>query len=634
MIVIGTAGHIDHGKSAIVKRLTGTDPDRLPEEKARGMTIDLGFAFYRTPSGDDIAFVDVPGHERFVKNMIAGAGGIDVVMLVVAADDGWMPQSQEHFQVVRLLGIDKGLIVINKTDLVESDWLELLNQDIEDKVKDSFLAEAPLFMVSAETGEGFEQLQDHLNDLSQQIASRKDIGKARLYIDRSFVTQGIGGVVTGTLRGGSFSVGQSVSVWPSMTTGKVRSLQVNNQDVQTAAPGQRTAISFTGIDKDLLHRGGVVSDHRDLSFFKNRPVLALSVELIGESPVSLVNRRRILLMAGTTEVEGEIRLFNRKKIKPSEKGVVFFKPDEPVYCLVGDHYVARLPTPMVTIGGGRILDHLEHLPRKRDATSYGYLELRLSGSAEDLVTSELQKRVLIPEHRLLGEADLSKSEIRAAVTALTKEKVLGRFKDHVFHTKTLDASVGRFTDSVTKQLESKSHVVGLTLEQLFRLSEYDEPTTQAFLKFMEATGVLTKVGDKYNLVGRGMSLKGAVKDAHDRIMNILKEQPYAPPTLSSLASAGKSSKEAIKYIIESGEGYKCGSEFVFLSNVWNEVVHFIKTHLERSDTLAVTDLRDRFGFTRKFTIPILEETDRIKLTRREGDVRVQGERFESEEFNL
>lgn len=634
MIVIGTAGHIDHGKSAIVKRLTGTDPDRLPEEKARGMTIDLGFAFYRTPSGDDVAFVDVPGHERFVKNMIAGAGGIDVVMLVVAADDGWMPQSQEHFQVVRLLGINNGLIVINKTDLVESDWLELLQQDIKDKVRDSFLADAPVFNVSAETGEGFKQLRDYLNTLPRQVASRKDVGKARLYIDRSFVRPGIGRVVTGTLRGGTLSVGQSVSVWPSMKTGKVRSLQVSNRDVQTAVPGQRTAVSFTGIDKELLVRGGVISDRPDLSFFKQHPVLALAIELIAEAPVSLVDRRRILLMVGTTEMEGEIRLLNRRQVTPDEKGVVFFKPDEPIYCLVGDHYVARLPTPMVTLGGGRILDHLAHFPRRRQASFYDYLEQRLAGKVSDLVLSELKKTVIVSSDRLLNEAGFSKSTIQAEITSLIKQKVLGRFEQYVFRPDTLSSALDRFTHAIAKSLENKPHLVGLPFEQLVRASEYDGPTTQAFLEYLVATNEMTKMGDKYNLVGRGISLKGAVKDAHDRIMDILKEQLYAPPTLSNLASGGKHHKEAIKYLIESGEGHKCGSDFVFLSEIWSEIVQYIKTHLKKSNTLSVMDLKERFGFTRKFAIPILEETDRIKLTRREGDVRLKGEKFESEEFDI
>ncbi len=630
MIVIGTAGHIDHGKSAIVKRLTGTDPDRLPEEKARGMTIDLGFAFYGTPSGDEIAFVDVPGHERFVKNMIAGAGGIDVAMLVVAADDGWMPQSQEHFQVVRLLGITHGFIVINKIDLVESDWVELLKQDIKDKVKDSFLAEAPVFSVSAQTGEGFELLRDFLYNLPQRAATHKDTGKARLYIDRSFVRPGIGGVVTGTLRGGSLSVGQSVSVWPSVVVGKVRSMQLNNQDVQMAAPGQRTAVSFTGIDKEALVRGGVISDRLDFSFFKQYPVLALSMELIPEAPVSLVDRRRILLMVGTTEMEGEIRLLNRKEIPPGEKGIVFFKPDKPIYCLVGDNYIARLPTPMVTLGGGRVLDHLVHFPRRRQASFYGYLEQRLSGSISNLVTSELQKRVVIASDHLLKEADFSQHEVQTAADRLIDKKVLGRFGKQVFHVDSFNTALELFTNAIAKYLEDKPHLAGLPLEQLVKLSGRDNETTLTFLNYLVATGKMTKIADKYNLTGRGASLKGAVKEAHDRIINMLREQSYTPPPLSKLGAGGKHYKEAIKYIIESSEGYKCGSDFILLSDVWEEIVRFIKTHLEKSNALAVADLKERFGLTRKFAIPILEETDRIKLTRREGDIRVKGDRFENE----
>jgi len=291
MIIVGTAGHIDHGKSAIVKRLTGTDPDRLPEERERGMTIDLGFAFYRTPSEEQIAFVDVPGHERFVKNMIAGAGGIDVVLLVIAADDGWMPQSQEHFQIIRLLGVKRGLLVLNKVDLVEPDWLQLLEDDIRQKTAGSFLAESPIFRVSAETGEGFDKLAGFLDHLPASINKRSDYDKARLFIDRSFIRQGIGGVVTGTLRGGSLDVGQTVSLWPSMITAKIRTLQSQNHEVTRVGPGQRTAVSLTGVDRELLVRGGVISGRTDLSFFKEHPVLALSVEMLPESPFPLNDRR-------------------------------------------------------------------------------------------------------------------------------------------------------------------------------------------------------------------------------------------------------------------------------------------------------------------------------------------------------
>ena len=628
MLTIGTAGHIDHGKSAVVKRMTGTDPDRLPEEKSRGMTIDLGFAFMSSSSGEEIGFVDVPGHERFVRNMIAGVGGIDVVMLVVAADDGWMPQSEEHFQIIRLLGITRGLIVINKIDLVDDDWLQLLTEDVKEKVKGSFLAEAPIFAVSAATGAGFEPLIAYLKDLPAQIASSRDIDQARLYIDRSFIRPGIGKVVAGTLRGGSLSVGQAISVWPGNHRGKVRSLQSNSREVERATPGQRTALSVTGVDKEYLLRGGCISDRTDLSFFRDHPVLALSVELLANSPVTLTDRRRVLLITGTTEVEGEIRVFQQKTIAPSTKGVVFFKPDEPPFTLIGDHYIMRLPTPMVTLGGGRVLDHLDRFPRRKTYAAMEYLNERMSGNLEDLIVSELKKRVIAPVDDFLKDADHSRNDILKIIERLTKEKTAGRHDKYVFLNEELEQAKEQFHASILRFLEDKPHLKGLSADELARASKLNKGLTAALVSYMVSTGEMVRMADRYNLVGRGMSLKGELKKAHDQIMAALKSEPYTPPRLTDLAKGGKNFREAIKYVLEAGEGYKCGSEFVFLPEVWDEILVFIKNHLAEKDFLNVADLKNRFGFTRKFAIPILEETDRTGLTQRQGDIRVKGNRFE------
>ncbi len=629
MLVIGTAGHIDHGKSSIVKRLTGTDPDRLPEEKARGMTIDLGFAFYKTPDNDTIAFVDVPGHEKFVKNMVAGVGGIDAVILVVAADDGWMPQSEEHFQIVRLLGVRRGIVVVNKTDLVEPDWLELLEQEIADKVDGTFLANAPIFKVSSHTGEGFDSLREYLNTLPAQLAAQKDIGKARLYIDRSFVRPGIGGVVTGTLRGGSLSVGQSVGVWPSMKRAKIRSLHSNNQDVDTAVPGQRTAVSFTGLDKEYLVRGGVIAGQEDLSFFKDNPVLALSAEVLPNAVVPLTERRRALLIVGTTEAEGEIRLYGSRQIKPGEKGLAFFRPDEPLCTFVGDHFIVRLPTPMVTIGGGQVLDHLKHFPRKKRAGEYEYLNHRMPVTLQNLVLSELRKRIIAPMDALLEHSDFSPEEIEAEIKKAWHAKTVKMFEGNVYHEEYFNKTLGEFTECLRQYLEEKSHMKGLTIEQIVETTGLDQRQVNLMVNFMIFNGSLVKVRELYNLSGRGMSLKGIVKQAHDEIIKNLTEDRYSPPVLALLAGRGKGYKEAIKFILDSGEGYKCGSDFIFLSEVWDEITGFIREKLSSEGKLAVADLRDKFGFSRKFGIPILEETDRIKLTSREGDYRVKGEMFES-----
>jgi len=628
MIIIGTAGHIDHGKSAIVKRLTGTDPDRLPEEKERGMTIDLGFAFYRTPSGQQVALIDVPGHERFVKNMIAGAGGIDSVMLVVAADDGWMPQSEEHFQITRLLGVRHGVIVINKTDLVESDWLELLEQELKEKVADSFLQDAPVYRVSAETGEGFDSLSEYLNQLPDHLASRKNIGKARLAIDRSFIRPGMGGVVTGTLRGGKLQVGQTVGVWPGMVTGKVRTLQSGGEDVQTAVPGQRTAVSLTGVDREQLIRGGVVTDRTDLKFFAEHPVLVLRVEMLHDAQVALSDRRRVLMIVGTTETEGEIRLYDRKALEPSQSGLVFFVPDHPVYALVGDHFILRLPTPMVTLGGGAILDHLADPPRRKQLRRLAYLQERIALSPESLVLTELRKQVLVSRETLLAESDYAAAQISEVVDQLIESGQIGRIGHRVYSNDVVREETENVLAVFRKELEDKSHLKGLSLADIGRKLSHLRPVLPGLLELLVREGSLELKVELYDLPGRGMSLKGVIKQAYDEIMTALREQKFDPPALSYLASRGKVHQQAIKYIIESGEGYKCGSDFLFLAEAWEEIVGFVKEHLQKHGRMAVADLRDRFGFTRKFGIPILEELDRLGITQRDGDFRVKGRNFE------
>ena len=629
MIVVGTAGHIDHGKSAIVKRLSGHDPDRLPEEKARGMTIDLGFAFMPTDDGDTLAFIDVPGHERFVKNMISGAGGIDLVMLVVAADDGWMPQSEEHFQITRLLGVNKGLIVINKTDLVDTDWLLLLEEEIRLKTANSFLQDCPIFNVSAQTGDGFEKLGKYLRSLTVQDRSHKDIGKPRLYVDRAFMRTGIGRVVAGTLRGGVLTVGQQVTIWPGEERAKIRSLQTNGQEVERATPGQRTAVTISGIDKENLFRGAVLSDLDHIDYFRANHVLALSIELLPNSPVPLKDRRRALIILGTTEVEGEIRIFQDKEIRAGSSGIVFFRPDLPLLGFVGDHYILRLPTPMVTLGGGIVLDHLKGFPLKKESERYNYLKSRVSGKLHEILESELVSKVIVPTEDLLEYANFSKNEISTTVSKSVSEGLFGLLNERVYDVHRLAQIVDDLVARISEELIAKPHLKGLSLADISRLSNRPQADVATFLDQLIEAGRMVKLVDKYNLVGRGASLTGEVKAAHSNIMEALKEQSHTPPRLPDLAKQGKAYREAIRFIIESGQGYKCGAEFLFLAEAWNDIISFIRESLTRRGELNVAELRDQFGFSRKFAIPILEETDRIKLTARDGDRRVKGSAFES-----
>jgi len=502
MLVVGTAGHIDHGKSAIVKRLTGTDPDRLPEEKARGMTIDLGFAFYQTADNQTIALVDVPGHERFIRNMISGASGIDAVMLVIAADDGWMPQSEEHFQIIRLLGVSSGIIVINKSDLAETDWLEILKSDIKEKVKDSFLKDSPIVEVSAETGNGFDKLKEELDRLPQTISRERDIDKARLYIDRAFMSKGFGTVVTGTLRDGCFATGQTLSIWPSLKRAKIRSLQSNSKDVEKASPGQTTAASFTGVDKDELQRGRVLIAENKLSHFKENPVLVLRLEVLKNSPLSLSNRRRLTFITGTTECQGEIRIFRDKQIIPGSSGTVFFKPDDPVYALLGDHFIIRLPTPMLSLGGGIVIDHIRKFPRQKELEQFSYLDLRTDWQLDKIILSELSKENMLKPKELLVQSSFGAGKIKSELENLLDAKKCGQIGDYIFEAGTFVKISKETIIKIEKFLKENSHVTGLTIEQIEQLLRIGEEKTRVILNYLVTQNMLSEEREKYNLVNR------------------------------------------------------------------------------------------------------------------------------------
>jgi selenocysteine-specific elongation factor len=332
-------------------------------------------------------------------------------------------------------------------------------------------------------------------------------------------------------------------------------------------------------------------------------------------------------LTGTSELEGEIRLYDQKTIKPGQTAIVFFRPDEPVYSLIGDHFIARLPTPMVTLGGGRVLDHLPRFPRKREVERFEYLERRCSGDESELALTELEGSVMLPATTLLENSTLSADQTAAVVKELEGTGLIGRHRGKLFHRAHLEEIAATFEEKSSDHLKSQPHLKGLTREQVARFSATEEPAAGDLLDWLLHHGKLVKLGDRYNLAGRGMSLKGSIKTAHDEIIAQLEAQRHTPPRLAVLAKGGKDHRDAIKFIIESGEGYKCGSEFVFLSEAWGEIVAFIKERLAAAGQLTVSDLKERFGISRKFAIPILEETDRLRLTDREGDVRVKGDRY-------
>jgi selenocysteine-specific elongation factor len=627
MFVIGTAGHIDHGKSAIITRLTGVDPDRLPEEKRRGMTIDLGFGWYDTPHGKRIGIIDVPGHERFVRNMIAGAGGIDAVILVVAADDGWMPQSQEHLQIIRLLGIKYGLIAISKIDLVERSWVDMVEDDLRSKLKGTFLEDAPVIRLSSATGEGFDQLKNEIDRLAERIVKREDIGKPRLYIDRSFVLPGMGGVATGTLRDGQLRVGQQVAIFPARRVGKIRTLQSHNEQVEISYPGQRTAVSLTGLDKIYLQRGGVISLPEIVNGYPADAVLALSVSLLAESQIAIEDKRKLLMVLGTSETEGETRLFEDNPIAPGEEGIIFFRPYDPLLAFIGDRFILRLPTPPVTIGGGAVLAILNQMPHRKNFEHYRYLRQRVNLKIESLIESELIGSLFIDKERDFIYTQYSAEAIDTGINNMMKEGTLGIHNGRYYRPEPIRIAIDNMLLMMHSFFEERPHIDGLAIGEIARLVHRSDSSIEAVVQMALDEGRLIRKKNRYDLPGRLITISGELKEVATALEKEWLLGGFMPLSIGILIGEDRKRKEAFDYLVNAGTIVKIGAGLAFHKNKWEEIITVIRSMLDAGATLTVAVLRERLNSSRKFAVPILEETDRLKITERQGDIRVKGEAY-------
>ena len=385
-IILGTAGHIDHGKTSLVKAMTGIDTDRLKEEKERGITIELGFAYMDLPNGQRLGIIDVPGHERFIKNMVAGASTIDLVALIIAADEGVMPQTREHLDICTLLGIKKGLVALTKIDLVEEDWLDLVQEDIKEFLKGTFLEGAPILPVSSVTGQGISELTAVLERLSGEVEERSSAGIFRLPVDRVFTMRGFGTVITGTTMSGSLSVGEQVYIYPQEIQAKVRGIQVHNQDTEQVRAGLRTAINLQGIEKATVNRGDVVAS--PLSLYPTR-LLDIQVRLLKSIPRPLKNRSQIRFHSGTNEILGRVILLESEEIKPGESQFCQIRFGEPVALLPGDLAVIRSYSPVQTIGGAEVLNVKPGKHKRFNPEVIHQLQVLQSGSDSEKVALQV-----------------------------------------------------------------------------------------------------------------------------------------------------------------------------------------------------------------------------------------------------
>jgi selenocysteine-specific elongation factor len=637
MYTVGTAGHVDHGKSTLIEALTGIDPDRLREEKERGMTIDLGFAWLTLPSGREISIVDVPGHERFVKNMLAGVGGIDAALLVVAADEGIMPQTREHLAILNLLGIRTGLVALTKKDLVDDEWIALLTEEIGDALKGTTLAGAKVIPVSALAKDGLDTLKAELDQLLEQTPAKRDVGRPRLPVDRVFSLGGFGTVVTGTLLDGSLALGQELEVLPAGLKTRARGLQSHKSKVEGAAPGRRVAVNLGGLATEDLQRGDVVTVPGAL-----KPTAALDVKLrlLPNAPKPLANATSVSFHSGTAEAVGKVTLLEGDALTPGAEGWAQVRLRAPIAVAKGDLFIIRQLSPAVTLGGGQIVDPTPaRRHRRRQPGVIAALDLLAQGTPEEIVLQTLELKegtsaapAAQEPQALLKASGLETTAAQEALAALEADGRVVRLGALVL---TLTAW-RRIETRAREQLAAYHRQFplrpGMPREEL--KSRLQLPTRQFndALARLTADGITAEAGAAVRLSAHEVALTPSQTQLADALVGRLEAQPAAPPTLPELralfgsgganGNGGALEEDLLAALSLHGRIVRVSEELAFSAAAYNRMVARLTEHLTAHGKITVAEARDLFGTSRKYVLPLLEHLDQKRVTRRLGDERV------------
>jgi selenocysteine-specific elongation factor len=626
-VVVGTAGHIDHGKTSLVKALTGTDTDRLPEEKARGITIDLGFAFLEEPDGLTIEIVDVPGHERFVKNMLAGVGGIDLAMLVIAADEGVMPQTREHFAICSLLHIPRGLVVLTKTDTVEADWIDLVRDDVAALVRGTFLDGCPVVAVSSRTGEGIPELRATLRDLAAKVPPRGTDQLPRLPVDRVFTVKGFGTVVTGTLMTGRLRVDDRVEIFPTGLQAKVRGLQTHGHPVAEATAGQRTAVNFQGVDRAAVERGHVVGLAGTLV-----PSVLVdgTLELLPDAPRPLKPRDRVRLHAGTSEIMARVLLLDRSELAPGQSAFARFRLEAPLVALPGDRFVIRSYSPMVTIGGGTLLDIVPPRFKLKAPAHLAHVRLLAEGGPEAVVEEHIRHAggAGVRVAPLSGRVPFGPDRLRALLDGLQAAgRVVAIDRDWYVHPE----SLARLRDLAVAALEQfhRSFPLrpGMSREELRgRAGAADERVFAHLVAGLEAEGVVRTDRDKIRLASHDIRLSPEQQKTVDRLEQDYLTAAAAPPSpeeaLARAGLAGDEDHELFQVLIEARRLVRVKESLYFHARALDAIQDKLVAMLRERKEIGPGDIKDLLGISRKYAIPLLEFFDARRVTTRVGERRV------------
>jgi selenocysteine-specific elongation factor len=628
-IILGTAGHIDHGKTSLIRAVTGINTDRLKEEQERGITIELGFASLDLPSGRHVGIVDVPGHEKFVKNMVAGATGIDIVAMVIAADEGVMPQTREHMEICTLLGVEHGFIVLTKTDLVDEEWLELAAEDVSEFAQGTFLEGKPVVPVSSATGKGIDRFLAALDEACAKIPDRPPSSLFRLPVDRVFTMRGFGTVITGTLASGRVRVGETVMIYPSGKTAKVRGIQVHNQSVEEAEAGFRTAINFQGLEKADVQRGEVLSTPKALE-----PSYMVDLELLylKSNPKAMKNRTRVRFHTGTSEIIGHLILLDREELKPGETAMAQIRLESPTALVKDDRFVIRSYSPVRTVGGGRVLDPVpeKHKRIRKEVTAH--LTALASGSAEEVVLRQIEAygprgisfsrlQIVTSLHQKELDKMLQGLLSKKTITLIDKEQRIYVHQESFSQTRnTIEAVLAAYHEKnplkagMPKE-ELKSKVPEAAGGKLFNL----------VLGQMAAEEAVFQDGDLVRLGSHRISLAADQADVRDKILELYRSQALTPPYFKEVGETlgidAKTAKDVLLLLVDEGLMVKVKEDLYFHSEAIEDLKNRLVSFLMENQEITTPQFKEMTGASRKYVIPLIEYFDAKNVTLRIGDSR-------------
>jgi selenocysteine-specific elongation factor len=610
--ILATAGHVDHGKSAVVRVLTGVDPDRLPEEKARGITIDLGFAHLVLGSPDGqrrfrVGIVDVPGHEDFVKNMVAGVGSIDIALLIVAADDGWMPQTEEHLQILTYLGVTRGVVALTKIDLANDRETDVIDS-IRVKLRETPLSDAPIVPTSIVTNRGFDELKRAIAGVLARAPQPRDIGKPRLPIDRVFTLKGVGTVVTGTLSGGTFKRGQNVIVQPRGTSTRIRSVQSHNSDVEVAQPSSRIALNLPDLDTSAIGRGDVITIGE-----LGAPGESIDVALDRSDRVQmrpLKTSTRVQVHHGSAAIPARVQLLESNELATGQRSIARLRLEQPLFALVGDRFILRDWSEQHTLAGGIVLD--VHPPRVPDPAM---LQRRAAApsDARMLVETEVARMHAIERSRLLMQSNLDAASIESAIapTSLVGTLVV----DRVWWQTTR----GRAAEAIDGFHRASPERPGLPLADLRRVIELSDAMFDALLVDLAGSGFV-RDGAVIRRASHRLQLPPRLQVAGERLRGMLAEKPFEPPSRGQLVPDAIA-QQALKFLVANHEAVEIGPDVILSAEALQRAIDMIRNHIRGYGPATVSELKSVLNSSRRIVVPLLEKLDRDGITRRDGDRR-------------